>query len=387
MENLIIKKNEDQRIRYGHLWLFSNEVKALPKISAGELVNVVNIEGRSFGKAFYNPNSLICGRLLKTDEEIDQSFFYKRLKIALDLRKRLFPDSDMYRLCFGESDLLPGLIIDRYGDYLAVQILSFGIEVRKSMIVSALVELYPEIKGIIEKNDTRLREIEGLPMESKVLYGEIPDRIVCSEQEIKLEINLLEGQKTGYFLDQRLNRKFIRSLACGLKVMDCYTNQGGFALNAALGGATYVEAIDSSQVALDCVAANAQLNNLSIATVKADVSDYLNTELDKGSRWGMIILDPPAFAKNRKSIPQAKAGYGKINRYAMKLLEPGGFLISASCSHHIMESVFEETIYREAGKLGRQLKLIYRGQQSPDHPILATLPETRYLKFYVFQVM
>lgn len=382
-----IKKNCDNRIKFGHLWVFSNEIREHLKISAGSIVEVIDNNNKSYGYGFYNPNSLIAVRLLKTNETPDVTFFIKRIREAKALRESIIKDLEMSRIVFGESDLLPGLIIDKYSDYFAIQVLSAGMELLKDLIVEALLNVFPSTKGIIEKNDTKLREIEGLELISNILYGEIPDKFISNEMGVKLELSINQGQKTGYFLDQKFNRLFIRSISKGLKVLDCYTNQGGFALNAGLGGASEMAAIDSSEPALECVKRNAELNNLNITTIKADVAEYLTKAVERDEKWDMIILDPPAFAKNRKSVPKAGAAYAKINRLAMKMIPPGGYLVSSSCSHHIFEKVFEELIYREACKLGRQLKLIYRGGQSPDHPILMSLPETKYLKFFVFQVI
>ncbi len=387
VDKIIIKKNSDMRIRFGHLWVFSNEIQELPKLNPGTVVEVMDASNRSYGYGFYNPNSLISVRLLKTQEMPDENLFVKRIEAAKQMRINVLGDIEMCRLVFGESDMLPGLIIDKYSEYFAVQILSAGMELMKKEIVSALLKVFPETKGIIEKNETKLREIEGLPMVSELLFGDIPEVIITNEQGVKLEISLSEGQKTGYFLDQRVNRHFVRSISQGLSVLDCYTNQGGFALNAALGGATKIAAIDCSEVALSAVRRNAELNGVEIETIKADVADYLVSAVDKGEKWDMIILDPPAFAKNRKSVPKAKAAYGKINRLAMKMLNENGYLIASSCSHHVFEDVFRETIYRESCKLGKQLKQIFRGSQAPDHPILLSLPETQYLKFFVFQVV
>lgn len=390
-----LKKNCDTRIKFGHLWAFSNELAELPKLPAGTIVELCDFGGKSYGYGFYNPSSLISVRLLKTFDVPDKALFVKRIGEARHLREAVLGNIttersqsiDMCRLVFGESDLLPGLIIDKYGDYFAVQILSAGIEAMKAIVVEALREVFPNTKGIIEKNDTKLREIEGLPMTSDILFGEIPETIISQENGVKLELSLKDGQKTGYFLDQRNNRYFIRSIAKDLSVLDCYTNQGGFALNAGLGGARKLAAIDCSEVALNAVRANAKLNNLEIETIKADVADYLTKAGERGEKWDMIILDPPAFAKNRKSVPKAKAAYGKINRLAMRMLNENGYLVASSCSHHVFEDVFRETIYREACKAGKQLKQIFRGTQAPDHPILLSLPETQYLKFFVFQVV
>lgn len=387
IRTISLKRNADNRIKFGHLWVFSNELQEIPKLQPGVVVKVVDSNQKSYGFGFYNPASLISVRLLKTEIFPSVQLFIERIAIAKALRQSLLGDIAMCRLVFGESDLLPGLIIDKYSNYFAIQILSAGMELMKSEIVQALLEIFPETKGIIEKNDTKLREIEGLPLISTVLFGEIPEKFISQEQGVQLELSLSEGQKTGYFLDQRINRKFVRTISRGLSVLDCYTNQGGFALNAGIGGAERIAAIDCSETALNAVKRNAELNGLKIETIKADVAEYLSKAVERNEKWDMIILDPPAFAKNRKSVPKAKAAYAKINRLAMKMLNPNGYLIASSCSHHVFEDVFKDAIYRESCKLGKQLKQVYRGGQSPDHPILLSLPETQYLKFFVFQVV
>lgn len=387
IRTISLKRNADNRIKFGHLWVFSNELQEIPKLQPGVVVKVVDSNQKSYGFGFYNPASLISVRLLKTEIFPSVQLFIERIAIAKALRQSLLGDIAMCRLVFGESDLLPGLIIDKYSNYFAIQILSAGMELMKSEIVQALLEIFPETKGIIEKNDTKLREIEGLPLISTVLFGEIPEKFISQEQGVQLELSLSEGQKTGYFLDQRINRKFVRTISRGLSVLDCYTNQGGFALNAGIGGAERIAAIDCSETALNAVSRNAELNGLKIETIKADVAEYLSKAVERNEKWDMIILDPPAFAKNRKSVPKAKAAYAKINRLAMKMLNPNGYLIASSCSHHVFEDVFKDAIYRESCKLGKQLKQVYRGGQSPDHPILLSLPETQYLKFFVFQVV
>ena len=387
IRTISLKRNADNRIKFGHLWVFSNELQEIPKLQPGVVVKVVDSNQKSYGFGFYNPASLISVRLLKTEIFPSVQLFIERIAIAKALRQSLLGDIEMCRLVFGESDLLPGLIIDKYSNYFAIQILSAGMELMKSEIVQALLEIFPETKGIIEKNDTKLREIEGLPLISTVLFGVIPEKFISQEQGVQLELSLSEGQKTGYFLDQRINRKFVRTISRGLSVLDCYTNQGGFALNAGIGGAERIAAIDCSETALNAVSRNAELNGLKIETIKADVAEYLSKAVERNEKWDMIILDPPAFAKNRKSVPKAKAAYAKINRLAMKMLNPNGYLIASSCSHHVFEDVFKDAIYRESCKLGKQLKQVYRGGQSPDHPILLSLPETQYLKFFVFQVV
>jgi 23S rRNA (cytosine1962-C5)-methyltransferase len=294
----------------------------------------------------------------------------------------------MYRLVFGESDLLSGLIVDKYENYLAIQILSSGMENFTGVIIEASLKILPETKGIIAKNISKLRVLEGLPLEEKVIYGDIPDEIITNENGIKLSISLKQSQKTGYFLDQTENRKFIMSISKELNVLDCYCNQGGFALHSAKGGAKEIICIDSPQTALAQAKRNAQLNNFNnIDFIESDVIEFLKGESSRELKWDLIILDPPSFAKSKKDVRNASKGYAKINRLSLLLLSDGGFLATSSCSHHITEETFYDIIIREAVKLNIQLRLIFRGSQAPDHPILASMPETKYLKFFVFQKM
>jgi 23S rRNA (cytosine1962-C5)-methyltransferase len=388
MLTLNIKKNHDRRAFFGHPWIFSNELEEVPKAEAGDIAEVIDSRGRNLGLAFFNPHSLISARLLYSDKNPDTDFFVERIKKALEYRDTLFPHSKTYRLVFGESDFLPGLVADRFGDYLSIQSLSAGIEKRIDMIAEAFKIAIPGIRGIYAKNISNLRQYEGLEQNEGILFGEIPDEIICEEEGIKLSVSLSSGQKTGYFLDQRINRKFIRDLSNGLNVLDCYCNQGGFALNAALGGASQVTAVDISQPALEKAKINAELNGFhNFDFAKADVVDYLKVAIDENRKWDMIVLDPPSFTKSRKKLPQAKAGYAKINRLAMQLLPKYSYLVSSSCTQQVEEDVFLSLIHTEAAKLGRQLRVVFRGMQSPCHPILPAMPETMYLKFYVFQVI
>ena len=383
-----IKNGHEKRLFFGHHWIFSNELTHIPQLEAGTIVEVFNDQSKSFGYGFFNPSSLISVRLLFTSEPPDKSLFVTRIQSALNYREKLFLGSKVYRLVFGESDFLPGLIIDRYGDYLALQSLSAGVEKNLTIIVEALLEVMPEIKGIYAKNLSYLRQMEGLEQNEYLLFGTIPEENIVDKDGIKLSISLVGGQKTGYYLDQRINRKFIRGLSDGLRVLDCYTNQGGFALNASLGGAEEVTAIDTSQSALDKAALNAEINSFkNITLFNADVATFLEQSIVDNKEWDLIILDPPAFAKNRKKVPVAKAGYAKINRLAMRLIPSGGFLASSSCSQQIDENEFLEIIHVEASKLGKQLRLVFRGLQSPCHPILTAMPETKYLKFFVHQII
>lgn len=389
MTILQLKKNHDRRVRTGHLWVFSNEVAEMPELPAGALVEVQSHDGESFGVGLFNPASLIAVRLLQSDDtELDRAFFVERFESAKRYRERIFSGEHAYRFVFGESDFLPGLIIDRYDGYFAFQVLSAGMEQRIPIIIEALLQVFPEAKGIIEKNTSRLREIEGLEQREGVIWGEVPEEILMQENGITFGINLPQGQKTGYFLDQKLNRKRVQELAKGLRVLDCFTNQGGFALNAARGGASHVLGIDSSAQAIERCRRNVELNGFeNIEFAEEEVFDYLKREVEAGSKWDMVVLDPPAFTKSRKQIHAAKRGYEKINRLGIQLLPPEGLLVTGSCSHHISEEVFLDVVYEQALREGRQLRLVFRGNQSPDHPVLFSMPETLYLKFLVFEVL
>lgn len=384
-----LKAYADKRLKNGHLWVFSNELSHVPKdIPIGSIVEVMNGKGTSFGLGFYNPNSLISVRLLNTHAFIDEKFFFNRINQALEFRKMLFPNIDNYRLIFGESDGLPGLVVDRYGDYLSIQSLSSGIEVNMPIIIDALLKAFPNTKGIIAKNISRLRLIENLEQKEEVLYGEIPEEIFITENGVKLSLNLVSGQKTGYFLDQKVNRKFLQSISKGKSVLDCFCNQGGFALNSALAGASKALGIDSSKDAIASSLKNKEINNFTNVDFQVkEVFDYLEKGAAENEKWDIIVLDPPAFAKKRKEVGAAKHGYSKINRLALEMLNNNGILISSSCSQAVEEETFLELITREAAKQRKQLQLVFRGGQSPCHPILMSMPETNYLKFFAFKVI
>lgn len=373
----------------GHLWVFSNEIAAMPALPSGEIVRVESADGESFGTGLFNPASLIAVRLLQSDDDVvDRAFFVDRFESARRYRERLLCNEQAYRFVFGESDFVPGLIIDRYGDYFALQVLSAGMEQRLPSIVEALRSVFPEAKGIVEKNNSQLREREGLELREGVLWGDIPEEVIIEENGILYGINLLQGQKTGYFLDQKLNRKRVQELAKGLRVLDCFTNQGGFALNAAKGGAAHVLGLDSSAQAVERCRRNVELNGFSgVEFAEEEVFAYLQRAVAAKEQWDMVILDPPAFTKSRKQVRAAQRGYEKINRLGLQLLPSEGLLVTGSCSHHISEELFLSVVYEQALREGRQLRLVFRGNQAPDHPVLFSMPETLYLKFFIFEVL
>jgi 23S rRNA (cytosine1962-C5)-methyltransferase len=408
MHIITLKPRHNERLRAGHTWIFSNELQHVPKeLEAGSLVEVQDANTRSYGTALFHPNSLISARLLGTSiDALSVDFFAERIRAALRLRERLFPRETSYRLVFGESDFLPGLVIDRYcssaegtigDDYFVLQTLSAGMDTRVEMICEALRRVFPRTKAIVEKNNSALRQHDGLELRESVLWGDVPAELPISENGITFSLSLLHGQKTGYFLDQKLNRLKIKELCGGMRVMDCFTNQGGFALHAAAGGAREVLGLDSSESAIDRCRINTGLNGMGNQArfETSDVFDFLHSEAAKrdanfqmppDQRWDCIILDPPAFAKSRKAVPQALRGYAKLNRAALKLLPKGGFLATGSCSHHVSESALFSVIQEEAVRERRQLRLVFRGMQSPCHPILVNMAETQYLKFFIFEV-
>ncbi|MFM8280703.1 MAG: class I SAM-dependent rRNA methyltransferase [Bacteroidota bacterium] len=385
---LYLLPNAHGRVRSGHPWIYAESLQKHEPLSPGSIVRIMTDYGYDCGIGLYNAHSSIIVRLLHSHEsDITVDFFVQRLQSAMSIRDRIFPDMKSYRLCFGESDELPGLVIDRYDQYCAVQCLSAGMDLRLDMIIEALKIIIPDIKGIIAKHDSPLRVKEGLTQGEYVVYGEIPDTIEIIEHGIRLHISLLHGQKTGYFLDQRLNRSWIEHLSKGLDVLDCFTNQGGFALHAAKGGARSVLGIDSASQAIISSRNNAALNGFSVCTFEqADVFDMLKQSVQEGKTWDIIILDPPAFTKSKATLVRAKRGYAEINRQALKLIRPGGFLVSASCSQHITSQMLIDIVQTESKRVNRRLRLIHIGGQSPCHPILPIMPETSYLKCLTFQV-
>ncbi len=386
-KKLLLKKNEERRILAGHLWVFSNEVREIQGTPlAGDIVEVLSSGGKSLGIGMYSPHSLICCRLISSSPvEVDARFFSGRIATSLQLRTSLFPESSTYRLVHGESDFLPGLVIDRYGDHVVVQTLSVGMDMRLTMICDALKELvHPE--SIVARNESPLRALEGLPLETKVLHGTTHETTI-EEHGLRYTIHLRDGQKTGMFLDQRMNRFLVRQFAMNARVLDCFCNAGGFALNTAKGGAASVSGIDISGTVVQQAQSNARINGLDAQFEQADVFTKLVELEQANTKFDLIILDPPSFTKSRKNVHTAKKGYRELNMRAMKILDRGGILVTASCSHHILPEVFLEIAATSALKAGRTLQLLEWRGASPDHPVLPSMPETRYLKCGVFRVL
>lgn len=389
MHTLRLRPKEHHRIVEGHLWVFRDELREYPEVPAGTLVGVESHDGTPLGVGFYHPTSKIAVRMLGTDRTtIDADFFAERFAAARALRTRMMPNEDAYRLVFGEADLLSGLIIDIYGSVAVLQMLAAGMDLRRELIVEALLRTLPHLTGIVERNSMKVREKEGLELRDGILWGSVPDRVRFIENGIQLEVDLIGGQKTGYFLDQKTNRAFVGRLSAGKRVLDCFCNVGGFALNAAVGGAALAVGVDSSAAAVQAAERHAQLNQLTNCEfVQANVFDLLRQYVTEGHTWDIVILDPPSFAKSRQAVSGARAGYSELNRTALKLLRPGGLLVSASCTQLVAEHDLMDIIYTEAARVRRRLRLVHRGEQAADHPVLLAMPETQYLKFLVFDVL
>ena len=394
----------ERAARGGHPWVFGEEVTKIEgEYANGDLVDVVTSKGKYLGTGFVNDHSKIRVRIISTNtnDKFDEAFWERRLRYALDYRLTVMGERDFNccRLIFGEADMFPGLTVDRYNDLLVTQTLSLGIEMRKQMLFELLIkilrEMGQEIRGLYERNDVRIRLLEGME-EGKHWFatdlcpepGTVTTEIV--ENGIKYTVDVENGQKTGFFLDQKYNRQAIAKIAKGKHVLDCFTHTGSFALNAAKGGAASVTAVDISAEAVQMAEHNAAINDCSgvMHGLQANVFDLLSDLFNKHSReYDFIILDPPAFTKSGSTVKNAIRGYKEINLKAMKLLPRGGYLATCSCSHFMKEELFVKMLQDAAHDANVSLRQIEARQQSPDHPILWQVPETNYLKFYIFQVV
>ena len=373
-----ISKKGEMSLKNGHPWVYCDELRNEPEgLKNGELCDVFSEKGSYLGTGFLSLNSKIRIRILSdnANENFSENFFRRRIRYAIDYRKTVMGDDfSACRLIFGEADGMPGLTIDKYGDILVSQVLSYGMDMIKDMIFRLLIEELEKdgvkVSGIMERNDVAIRKLEGLEQYKGWYRAEFlpepPSNITeITENGIRYEVDVENGQKTGFFLDQKYNRLAVSKIAKGKKVLDCFTHTGSFALNAAMGGARHVTAVDVSQFAVDTA----------------------RELLEEKADYDMIILDPPAFTKSRKTVGSAERGYKEINYRAMRLLPRGGYLATCSCSHFMENRLFVKMVMSAAKDAGVQLKLIEARQQAPDHPILLNVPETDYLKFYLFQVV
>lgn len=380
-----ISRRGADRIRSGHLWVYRSDVRSV-EAQSGDTVRVAG-EGNNFvGRAFFSSRSQITLRLLtREDIPIDTDFFRSRIQSAAELRNRVVANTDSYRLIFGESDLLPSIIVDRYSDYLVLQTLSQGAERCKAEIVSLLIEMFSP-RGILERNDPRVRELEGLERVNSLLYGNVPERVISVQSGIRFIHDLRAGQKTGGFLDQRENHIAAASYASG-DVLDAFTYHGGFALTLAANAAR-VEGLELSGAAVEIARENQTLNHCSKITFsEGNAFDALKAYDSSSRRFDTVILDPPAFAKNRESVPAAIRGYKEINLRAIRILKPSGFLITCSCSYHISEALFLQIVAEAANDAHRLVQIVERRTQSRDHPIFLTMPETQYLKCVIVRTL
>ena len=382
---IYLKKGEERRIINGHSWVYANEVaKIVGKDKNGSLASVYTFDGNYIGKGFINHASKILVRIFIRDERDDvENIFAERIHIANAMRLNLGYDN-CYRAVYAEADNLPALIVDKYGDYLSVQILSLGMYLRKKQIVEALVKEFAP-KGIYERSDVAVRKKEGLEEATGVLYGEVPEWVQITENGLNMLVSLRLGQKTGYFLDQKENRFAVRRYARG-EVLDCFCNSGGFSLNAAT-NADSVIAVDASETALDNVRRNAQLNGFTnIQTVCADVFELLRDYRKQNKLFDCVILDPPAFTKTASQAQDALKGYLDINTLGLKLVKSGGYLVTCSCSHYVTQPMFEKMLADATRRLGRLVQCLEVRSQAPDHPTLPCSDETHYLKCFILKV-
>jgi len=384
-DRVVISSRGVERLRSGHFWVYRSDIREA-QAGAGAIVRVTDERGRFHGRAFYSDKSQIAVRLLtREDVPIDRAFFAERLRAAAAYRDIVVEDTDAFRLVYGESDRLPSVVVDRYGDYLVIQTLSQAAERRKELLVEILAELFSP-KGILERNDPKVRLLEGLEQRVSVVHGEIPDEIVAKENGISFVYDLAKGQKTGSFLDQRENHRAARRYASG-RVLDCFSYQGGFALTIAE-RCEHVEVVDMGPAAIQSGRRNVELNSIANVTFReGNTFDILKEYDEANRRFQMVILDPPAFAKNRDSVEAAHRGYKEINLRALKLLKPGGFLLTCSCSYHISEALFLQILAEAANDARKTVVVAERRTQAQDHPILLTMPETHYLKCLIVQVI
>ncbi len=393
LQPLYLKKNADRRLRAGHLWIYSNEVdiqkSPLRSFEAGQPVTVFGHDQKPLGSAYVNSASLICARIISRDPDLmlDQSLLVHRINVALSLRQRLF-SQPCYRLIYGESDGLPGLVVDRYEQVLVVQLGTAGMERLKNEIIAALEKVLKPA-AIVLRNDSSTRAMENLNSYVEVASGTLPAEPLLIENSTRFRVPILEGQKTGWFYDHRLNRARLQSYVRGLRVLDLFSYVGGWGVQAAVAGAQDVLCVDSSQQALDQIPINAGLNGVAdrVRTLHADVFEALKDLRQEQERFDVIILDPPAFIKRRKDQQAGESAYRRINQLAMTLLKRDGILVSASCSLHLPAETLLDLIRATGRHVDRHVQLLEQGHQGADHPIHPAIPETAYLKAFFCRVL
>ncbi|MEW6646458.1 MAG: class I SAM-dependent rRNA methyltransferase [Pseudomonadota bacterium] len=385
---LLLKKNEERRLRQGHLWVYSNEVNVertpLTAFTPGQPVQIIASDGKPLGAGYVNPHSLICARLVSRDpaQMLDRSLLVHRLNVALALRERLYAEP-YYRLVYGESDQLPGLVVDRFGDVLSVQITTAGMEVLKEDVVAALDKVVKP-RAILLRNDSAARAPEGLDSYVTTALGEAPDMVEVVENGVRYAAPLLTGQKTGWFYDHRDNRARMQRYVRGGRVLDVFSYIGGWGIAAAVAGAAQVTCVDASGPALDQVQRNAELNGVAdrVDAIEGDAFEALKALRADKERFDVVIVDPPAFIKRKKDAKEGIQAYRRINQAALQLLGKDGILVAASCSFHLQREVFLDLLHQSARHLDRQLQILEQGHQGPDHPVHPAIAETEYIKCF-----
>ncbi|HEX9024783.1 MAG TPA: class I SAM-dependent rRNA methyltransferase [Geobacteraceae bacterium] len=391
MLRIVLRKGEDKRARAGHPWVFSNEIGEIAgNREPGAAAEIYDAGGSFIGIGYHNPRSLIAARIMaRSRADIDTPDFYReRIAAALARRRHFYPGLTTFRAVYGEGDFLPGLVVDKYGDYLSVQFLTCGMEQRRELISGVLLELFAPL-GIVARNDAPVRALEGLEEKVEVLHGAPPELVEIEEHSLRFRVDLLHGQKTGHFLDQKDNHLLLKERVKEKEVLDCFCYSGSWGIHAAAFGAAGVTCVDISEKAAALVRENAALNGFAgtVACEAVDAFERLRTLKSDGRSFDVVVLDPPAFVKSKKMLREAMKGYFTINRRAMELLRPGGFLITCSCSYHMEREMFRELLANAAQKAGRQMQLVEVRSQAPDHPVLLAVPETEYLKCFVLQAL
>lgn len=390
-----LKKGEGRMLKAGGLWIFDNEIASiLGSFEDGDIVAVHDFDGYGLGKGFINRNSKIRVRMMTRNrhQEIDEAFLKMRVQGAWNYRKKV-SDTGSCRVIFGEADFLPGLVVDKFSDVLVVQSLALGIDRLKDQIVELLKEVLAadgiEIRGVYERSDAKVRRQEGMELYKGFIGEPFDTNVEIEENGVRYMVDVKDGQKTGFFLDQKYNRKAIQRLCKNAKVLDCFTHTGSFALNAGYGGAKEVTGVDASELAVEQATLNSKLNGMEdrVKFICRDVFELLPVLEEKGEKFDVVILDPPAFTKSRNSVKNAVKGYREINLRAMKLVRDGGFLATCSCSHFMTYELFTQTIHQAARNVHKRLRQVEYRTQAPDHPILWAAEESYYLKFYIFQVV
>ena len=388
MKSIVLKKGEERRVKSGHQWVFSNEIKdIIGKPQIGDIVECYDGSNNFVGIGFYNPHSLIAFRLVsKKNEIVDTKFWQEKIEKAYKFRQYLYPNQNSFRVFYGESDGISGFVLDKYEDYCVAQFVCAGADKNKHDILEAVQNVINP-KGIIIRNDSHLRKLENLPSETEIYSGQIPDDIIITENDIKYYVNVKAGQKTGFFFDQRDNRKLFRKYCKDKKVLDCFTHTGSFGLNALKGGAKEVIFTDSSKLALETASKNYELNGYkNFNAIIADAQEYICSNQALNENFEVVNIDPPGLIKSKKDFHAGYKHYAKLNEQAIRLLKNGGIFATSSCSHHLSASDFKKMLQEACARAGKTAVFLEISTQAKDHPVLISMPETEYLKFAILKI-